>query len=148
MKVFAWCVVPLAAAAACAGGPTPREPAPREPAPRPMVTAQDIERSPDEPIERVLQAKYPEVQITRTGDGIAIQIRGPSSFLSDGAPLYVVDDTPMPGGRAWSLSGLNPYDIQSIRVLKNPEDIGIYGIRGANGVVLITTKRPSGSREP
>jgi TonB-dependent SusC/RagA subfamily outer membrane receptor len=108
-----------------------------------MVTAQDLERSPDEPIERVLQAKYPGVQITRTGDGIAIELRGPGSFYGSGAALYVVDEVPMPAGRGGGLTGINPYDIESIKVLKNPEDIGIYGIRGSNGVVLITTKRPS-----
>jgi TonB-dependent SusC/RagA subfamily outer membrane receptor len=112
-----------------------------------VVVAQDLERNPDEPIERVLQSKYPGVQITRTGDGIAIEIRGPGSFFSSGAALYVVDGVPMPTGRGAGITGLNPYDIESIRVLKNPEDIGIYGIRGSNGVVLITTKRP-GKHDP
>jgi TonB-dependent starch-binding outer membrane protein SusC len=142
MRASTWCVIPVAAvaglAAGCARGTTYHEPAPG-----PAVTAQDLERNPDEPIERVLQAKYPGVQITRTADGIAIQLRGPASFYSNGAALYVIDDVPMPAGRGGGLTGINPYDIQSIRVLKNPEDIGIYGIRGSNGVVLITTKRPS-----
>ena len=142
MRTSTWCVVPIVAAAGlvagCAGGTVPPDPAPKA-----VVTAQDLERSPDEPIERVLQAKYPGVQITRTDDGIAIQLRGPGSFYSNGAALYVVDDVPMPVGRGGGISGLNPYDIQSIRVLKNPEDIGIYGMRGSNGVILITTKRPS-----
>jgi TonB-dependent starch-binding outer membrane protein SusC len=147
MRVSAWCVVPIVAVgslvAGCAGGTTQQEPAPK-----PLVTAQDLERNPDAPIEVVLQAKYPGVQITRTDDGIAIQLRGPGSFYSNGAALYVVDDTPMPAGRGGALTGINPYDIQSIRVLKNPEDIGIYGMRGSNGVVLITTKRPSQQQTP
>jgi TonB-dependent SusC/RagA subfamily outer membrane receptor len=142
MRVSAWCVAPVVAVAGlvagCAGGTTPREPAPK-----PVLTAQDLERNPDEPIERVLQAKYPGIQITRTDDGIAIQLRGPGSFYSNTAALYVVDDVPMPAGRGGGISGINPYDIQSIRVLINPEDIGIYGMRGSNGVVLITTKRAS-----
>lgn len=118
-----------------------------EPAPRTAVTAEDFERNPDQSIESVLQAKYPGVQITRTGNGIAIELRGPGSFYSSGAALYVVDEVPMPAVRGGGISGLNPYDIESIRVLKNPEDIGIYGVRGSNGVVLITTKRPS-RRDP
>ena len=107
------------------------------------MTAQDLERSPDESIEQVLQAKSPGLQITRTASGIEIQIRGPGSFFSGGSALIVIDDVPMPAGRGGSLAGINPHDIESIRVLKNPEDIGIYGIRGSNGVILITTKRPS-----
>lgn len=113
-----------------------------------MVTARDLERSSDEPIERLLEARFPGVQVIRTDDGIAIQIHGPGSFYSNNAALYVVDDVPMPTGRGGALTGLNPYDIQSIRVLKNPEDVAIYGIRGSNGVVLITTKRPSRPQDP
>jgi TonB-dependent SusC/RagA subfamily outer membrane receptor len=142
MRTSAWCVVPIVAtvglAAACGHGT-----AQPELTPKPTVTARDLERNPDEPIEHVLQSKYPGVQITRTGDGIAIEIRGPGSFFSSDAALYVVDGVPMPTGRGGGITGLNPYDVESIRVLKNPEDIGIYGIRGSNGVVLITTKRPS-----
>jgi TonB-dependent SusC/RagA subfamily outer membrane receptor len=147
MRVSAWCVVPIVAAAGLAAGCASGT-AQREPAPKPVVTAQDLERSPDQPIEQVLQAKYPGIQIIRTDDGIAIQLRGPSSFYSNDAALYVVDDVPMPAGRGGGISGINPYDIQSIRVLKNPEDIGIYGMRGSNGVVLITTKRPSQQQAP
>jgi TonB-dependent starch-binding outer membrane protein SusC len=147
MRVSTWCVVPIVAAAGlavgCAGGTAQNEPAPKQ-----MVTAQDLERNPDEPIEQVLQTKYPGVQITRSGDGITIQLRGPGSFYSNGAALYVIDDVPMPAGRGGGLSVINPYDIESIRVLKNPEDIGIYGVRGSNGVILITTKRPSKQGDP
>jgi iron complex outermembrane receptor protein len=141
MRVAAWYVLPVVVAELAAGcAPSTAQ---HEPAPQPVVTAQDLERNPSQPIEQVLQAKYPGVQITRNGDGIAIQLRGPGSFYSNGAALYVIDDVPMPSGRGGSLTVINPYDIESIRVLKNPEDIGIYGMRGSNGVVLITTKRPS-----
>jgi TonB-dependent SusC/RagA subfamily outer membrane receptor len=142
MKTSAWCVASTVVVAGLAAG-CARGTALHEPAPKPVVTAQDLERNPDEPIERVLQAKYPGVQITRTSDGIAIELRGPGSFYGSGAALYVVDEVPMPAGRGGGLTGINPYDIETIKVLRNPEDIGIYGIRGSNGVVLITTKRPS-----
>ena len=147
MRASAWFVGPGIAVVGLVAG-CARAAEPPEPAPKAAVTAQDLERNPDQSIESVLQAKYPGVQIVRTGDGIAIQLRGPGTFYSNVAALYVVDDVPMPAGRGGGISGLNPYDIESIRVLKNPEDIGIYGIRGSNGVVLITTKRPSKPQDP
>jgi TonB-dependent SusC/RagA subfamily outer membrane receptor len=128
-------------AAGCASG-NPR----REPIVKPMVTAEDMERNGDA-IEKTLQAKVPGVLVTRTADGsIALQIRGPSSFYSGNAPLYVIDDVPMPAGAGGVLTGINPHDIESIRVLKDPAETGIYGMRGANGVVVITTKRPGDKR--
>lgn len=126
-------------AAGCASGGHPR-PAPQGES---TATAEEIQRSGGDPIEKVLQAKAPGVLITRTPNGgIAVQIRGPSSFYSSNEPLYVVDDSPFQPGPGGSLNGVNPYDIESIRVLKNPEDTGIYGMRGANGVILIKTKKP------
>jgi TonB-dependent SusC/RagA subfamily outer membrane receptor len=56
--------------------------------------------------------------------------------------LYVVDGspvTPEPGG---TLRGVNPHDVQSIQVLRYPPETSMYGVRGANGVILITTIRP------
>jgi TonB-dependent SusC/RagA subfamily outer membrane receptor len=142
MRVATWYVLPVFVVVELAAGCS-QSTARHDPTPQPVVTAEDLERNSGEPIERVLQSKYPGVQITRTGEGITIELRGPGSFYSSGAALYVLDDVPMPAGRGGSISLLNPYDIESIRVLKNPEDIGIYGMRGSNGVVLITTKRPS-----
>lgn len=110
------------------------------------VTAEDMERS-GESIERVLQAKVPGVVITRTASGaLAIEIRGVSSVNSGTAPLYVLDDMPLSPGPGGALMGVNPHDIETIRVLKDPSETGIYGVRGANGVILITTKRPGGKR--
>jgi len=108
------------------------------------VTADDIERQAgSQPIEQLLQSKVPGVLITRTADGgIAVQIRGSGTFYGATAPLYVVDDIPFEAGPSGSLKGINPYDIETIRVLKNPEDTGMYGMRGANGVIVITMKKP------
>ncbi len=108
------------------------------------VTSDDIERNPGQPIEQILQAKVPGVWITRTADGgIAIQLRGSSSVYGNNAPLYIVDGMAIHPGPNGSLVGVNPYDIESIRVLKDPADIAMYGVRGANGVILIRTKRSS-----
>lgn len=115
------------------------------PAKAPIVTAEDIERSPGTPIEQIIEAKIPGVQVTRTGGGgIAIRIRGTSSFYGSNDPLFVIDGTPMDASPGGALNGINPYDIESIRVLKDPAETGVYGVRGANGVVVITTKRPGG----
>ena len=131
-----WVLIGLAAG--CASGS-----ANHEPTGKPMVTAQDPERNPGESIEKVLQASAPGIVVTRTdGGGIAIQIRGTSSFYGANEPLYVIDDVPVQPGPGGALTGISPYDIESIKVLKNPADTGIYGIQGANGVIVIKTKRP------
>jgi TonB-dependent SusC/RagA subfamily outer membrane receptor len=64
--------------------------------------------------------------------------------LLDGnnAPLYVVDGVAFRPGANGELVGINPYDIESIKVLKNASDTALYGIRGGNGVIEITTKKP------
>ncbi len=119
----------------------------REPVGPPIVTAEDLERNPSASIESIIQAKIPGVLVTRTADGgVAMQIRGASSFYSGTAPLYVLDDVPMEAGPNGAVPGLNIHDIESIRVLKNPADTGIWGVKGANGVIVITTKRPGSKR--
>ena len=114
---------------------------PRDPGP--AVTRQEIEDKQGEPIEKQIQSKSPGVVVTRTPDGgIAVNIRGSSSNLGSNEPLYVIDDVPVSAGPGGALVGLNPHDIESIAVLKNPEDTAIYGSRGGNGVIVIKTKRP------
>jgi TonB-dependent SusC/RagA subfamily outer membrane receptor len=128
----------VAFVAACASRPARRE--------RPSnttVTAEDIEKNPTQPIEQVLQAKVPGVWVTRTPDGgVAVQIRGQTSFYGSNAPLYVIDGVPMQPGPGGALTGVNPHDIESIKVLKDAADTALYGLRGANGVIVVTTKRP------
>jgi TonB-dependent SusC/RagA subfamily outer membrane receptor len=85
----------------------------------------------------------PGVLVTRAADGsLALQIRGPSSFYGGNEPLFVIDDMPFTPGPGGALTGVNPHDVESIRVLKDPAETGRYGVRGANGVILVTTKRP------
>lgn len=124
------------------------------------VTPQ-VERTPIASLEQTLQGTAPGVQVTTAssapGGGISIRIRGASSITGNGEPLYVVDGFPIEndpsntgsvtnGGRdntapANPLATLNPNDIQSIEILKDASATSIYGARGANGVVMITTKR-------
>jgi TonB-dependent SusC/RagA subfamily outer membrane receptor len=107
------------------------------------ITSEDVSRTLAEPIEMVLLGRVPGVLVMRTaGGGVAVRIRGVSSFYGSNEPLYVIDGIPIEAGPSGALSGINPYDIASIRVLKDPADTAIYGIRGANGVIVITTKRP------
>ena len=109
------------------------------------VTADDVERSPNVPIEQLLAGKVAGVVVTRTEDGgIAVRIRGgSSSFSGNNAPLYIVDGVAIEAGPNGSLTGINPYDIASIKVLKDATDLTMYGVRGANGVIVIKTKRPN-----
>jgi TonB-dependent SusC/RagA subfamily outer membrane receptor len=96
------------------------------------VTSQDIHPAPNEPIEKVLQGR---------DGGITVTIRGQSSMIGGTQPLYVLDGVPITPGPGGSLSGISPYDIESIRVLKDPTDLTMYGSRGANGVIVIKTKK-------
>jgi TonB-dependent SusC/RagA subfamily outer membrane receptor len=114
--------------------------APERPQP---ITGEDIRRTPTEPVEYLLMARFPGVDASRAPDGsIAIRIRGTSTILGSTAPLYVVDGVPVQPGPGGGLPGLNPYDIDSIDVLKDAASTSMYGVRGANGVIVIKTKKP------
>ena len=113
--------------------------------------------------EQLIQGKAAGVQITSStgepGAGINISIRGNSSVRSGNHPLYVVDGVPLSGDDVSSggstafggsapknpLNFLNPDDIKDIVILKDASATAIYGSRGANGVVIITTKSGQGS---
>ena len=106
------------------------------------MTASDVERAPNVPIEQILQSKVPGIIVSRLDDGsISIRMRGTSTFSASSAPLYVVDGVALQPGTNGGLTGVNPYDIQSIKVLKDAVDLTMYGSRGANGVIVIKTKR-------
>ncbi|HEX6427608.1 MAG TPA: SusC/RagA family TonB-linked outer membrane protein [Niastella sp.] len=123
------------------------------------VRASDIERQPVGNPLAALQGRVPGMVITQStgmpGSAFTVQIRGRNSIKSGNDPLYIIDDIPypstmlnsMPGARndvtngGSPLSFVNPQDIESINVLKDADATAIYGSRGANGVVLITTKK-------
>ena len=94
-------------------------------------------------VENLFAGRFPGVTVTAAdGGGLQIRIRGGGNTIYGGnEPLYLVDDNPLPPGTG-GIVLLNPYDIERIEVLKNPADIVVYGARGANGVVKITTTRP------
>jgi TonB-dependent starch-binding outer membrane protein SusC len=91
----------------------------------------------------MLEGRVPGLVVLRqAGGGIALRIRGATSFMGSSDPLIVVDGTALnPFGGSRVLSSINPRDVARIDVLKGSE-ASIYGSRGANGVVVITTRRP------
>jgi TonB-dependent SusC/RagA subfamily outer membrane receptor len=132
----------LGLVAGCAQRAANRQPASP---PKNTVTSEEIQRqgAADEPIEKVLQGRVAGVTVSRASDGgIAVRIRGAMSVYGNNDPLYVVDGMPIQPGPNGSLTGINPYDIESIQVLKDPAETAMYGVRGANGVIVIKTKKP------
>ncbi|MBK5192166.1 MAG: TonB-dependent receptor [Flavobacteriaceae bacterium] len=97
---------------------------------------------PSTSVDNILQGKAAGVQVTaangRPGQTAFVQIRGTGSINASSAPLYVVDGTPID---AADVSNINPQDIESLSILKDAATVSKYGSRGANGVVLITTKK-------
>jgi TonB-dependent starch-binding outer membrane protein SusC len=124
------------------------------------LTQQDFNRGVISSPEQLLQGRMAGVQVTTAsgepGAGANIRIRGTSSVRGGNQPLFVIDGVPLTGGAATPggadfgagsqsprnpLATLNPEDIENISVLKDASAAAIYGARGSNGVVLITTKR-------
>lgn len=111
-------------------------------------------------IDNALQGKLPGVQVVQNsgepGSGVSVRVRGPASLNAGNRPLYVVDGVPIiqgsytqagqSGQDQTAISALNPDEIASIDVLKDAAATAIYGSRGSNGVILITTKRGAAGR--
>ncbi|MCW9708709.1 SusC/RagA family TonB-linked outer membrane protein [Fodinibius salsisoli] len=112
------------------------------------VSATDIHKQSVTSAEEALQGQIAGVQVTKNsgapGGGSTVRIRGTNSIRAGNNPLYVIDGLPIGGGSSPSqnpLSLINPQDIVSIEVLKDASATAIYGARGANGVIMITTKQ-------
>lgn len=119
------------------------------------VDSAAISNMPVAGVDNALQGKVAGVQVMQNsgepGAGISIRVRGPASLNAGNQPLYVVDGVPiiqgsfdqiaLSGQDMSAITGLNPDEIANIDVLKDAAAAAIYGSRGSNGVVLITTKR-------
>ncbi len=119
------------------------------------VQTQDVENRVVASLDAALQGKAAGVQVIQNagnpGNGITVRVRGSSSISAGNQPLYVVDGVPifredfgqlgLGGQDLSSITGLNPDDIESIDILKDAAAAAIYGSRGSNGVIMITTKR-------
>ncbi len=94
----------------------------------------------------LIEGRLPGVYVRRLGNGeVSIRVRGASSFMGGGEPLFVIDGRPVMTPASSALMAISPQDIVRIDVLKDAGATAIYGSRGANGVILITTKRAPGS---
>ncbi len=106
------------------------------------VAVMDNKQFKDQPVTRIedaLQGRVSGISVTSSGvpgGDLKIRVRGASSINKSNDPLYVVDGIVRESG----LEGINPEDIQSMQILKDASSTAIYGSRGANGVVLVTTK--------
>ncbi len=131
------------------------------------IKNEDLNQGAISSIDQAMQGRIAGVQITQAssepGGGLSIRIRGATSINAGNEPLYVIDGLPIDNGSGLSgsssdeqvanvsqnlntknpLNSLNPNDIESIEILKDASATAIYGSRGANGVVLITTKKGS-----
>lgn len=124
------------------------------------VTASEIEKQPVSNPLAAMQGRMAGVDIVQTsgvaGGGFDVRIRGRSSITSGNEPLYIIDGVPynsgsladkgiaaeiIPGANISPLNAISPANIESIEVLKDADATAIYGSRGANGVILITTKK-------
>jgi TonB-linked SusC/RagA family outer membrane protein len=107
------------------------------------ITARQLTEMPITSLGQALQGRVAGVDVVQSGSKPGsvptIRVRGRRSFRASNDPLYVVDGIPLSGG----YEDFNPNDVQSMEVLKDATATAIYGARGANGVVLITTKRGS-----
>lgn len=118
------------------------------------ISSDDLEKVPVTSLDQSLQGMASGVQVTQLsaqpGGATSIRIRGGNSVVAGNEPLYVIDGIPVISSNniSWiggpeenALNSLNPNDIESISILKDASATSIYGARGSNGVVLITTKR-------
>ncbi len=106
------------------------------------ISAKDVAELPVSRVDQALQGRAAGVQITQTsgapGAGTSIRVRGGNSITGSNQPLWVIDGIIV--GTNFNLNNLNANDVKSIEVLKDASSIAIYGSRGANGVILVSTK--------
>ena len=131
-------------AAACSHAPSSHAPSTRAPsahAPaRNVLTDEQWRGVHVSRIEELIAGRVAGVHVERTATGVSLRIRGTNTVLGQTEPLVVLDGQPLPQG-ARELALINPADVARIEVLKDAGATAFYGMRGANGVLLITTKR-------
>ena len=110
-----------------------------------VIREEELSRMHGGSIEEMIAGRVPGLQLIRTAGGYSFRLRGTSSFMGSDEPLFVIDGMPVrSGGISGALAMLAPHDIARIEVLKDAGAAGLYGMRGANGVIIITTKRDEG----
>ena len=105
------------------------------------VTGKQVSQRAVGQVEELLDGRFPGVDVVRTpSGGFRVRVRGLGTFLGRTEPLYVIDGTPVEVDPERGLDWINPGDIRSITVLKGPPETTLYGVRGANGVIVIATR--------
>jgi TonB-dependent SusC/RagA subfamily outer membrane receptor len=106
------------------------------------LDAKELKADRAQSVEELIQGRFAGVQVIRLASGgFSLRIRGAGSFVSGNEPLYIVDGIALPPAPEGALIGVDPRDIERIEVLKDASSTSSYGVRGANGVILIKTKR-------
>ena len=155
MRIGASAWIGLGLLAACGRAPGRQSPAPKDgevsvgygTESTQQVTGAIASLSPGEKDARVTQVvqmleRVSGLTVIHLPNGdVTLRIRGTRSLHGDNEPLLVIDGVPAQGAIGAALAGLSPRDIARIDVLKDAGSTAIYGVRGANGVILITTKR-------
>jgi TonB-linked SusC/RagA family outer membrane protein len=112
------------------------------------IDAKQIERQPVSSLSKAIEGGAPGIQVTngggKPGSEASVRVRGSGSLSSGMSPLYVLDGTPYAG----DINSIAPSDIASITILKDATATSLYGSRGANGVIVITTKRGKAGAKP
>jgi len=157
-RVLAFVLV-IGATACLKSEPTVEAPAPAEPpgeatigygarpgviTPASLSAATDptMRRTRARQVEDLIAGRIAGVQVLPTvNGGFSVRIRGTGTFVGNPEPLYVVDGQPVSVSQGRGVDWLNPADIARIDVLKDAASTALYGVRGGNGVILITTKR-------
>jgi TonB-dependent SusC/RagA subfamily outer membrane receptor len=112
------------------------------------LNAEDIDRVRHGRIEEVLEGQVAGLQVLRLPNGeYSLRIRGVNTLRGNAEPLIVLDGMPISQRNTrMALAGINPRDVASVHVLKDAGSTSIYGMRGANGVIVINTKRNNRNR--
>jgi len=106
-----------------------------------VLTADDIRRSPGQSLEQLLLARVPGLTFERAADGhTKLVIRGKNTILGDDEALFVVNGMPLGPAVSGNLAAIDIHDIETVQVLRDAVATAAYGVRGANGVIVIRTK--------
>ena len=109
------------------------------------VSGDEAHRNPTVRLSDLIQQRVAGINLSETTDGrVKVRIRGVTSFTSDNQPLFVVDDIPVDPEPDDTLPGVTVTEIESITVYKDAADTSRWGMRGANGVIAVTTKTGKG----
>ena len=106
-----------------------------------VLTEEDIRRSPGQSLEQLLLARVPGLAVERAADGHSkLVLRGKNTIVGDDEVLFVVNDIALGPALTSNLAAIDIHDIASVQVLRDAVATAAYGVRGANGVIVIRTK--------